>query len=455
MFRSLRIRNYRLWFTGALVSNVGTWMQRTAQSWLVFDELTDHDATAMGVVMALQFVPQLLLAPYAGVLADRYDRRRILVITQGVMALLALGLGILLLLDLAQLPTVYAFALGLGIVATFDAPVRQTFVSEMVPDTYVSNAVALNSTSFNSARLIGPAVAGVLVAAVGTGWVFMINTLTFAAMICAIVLIDAAELRPAPRARRARGQIREGIGYVLHRPDLVAVMSTIFMIGTFGMNFAVFLAAMGGSVFGRGSEEFGVLNSILAVGTLTGALLSARRARARLRYIFLGCVAFAITCLGAATAPTLWVFALWLIPCGIASLTIMTTANAYVQTTTAPAMRGRVMSLYMAIFMGGTPIGAPTVGWLTDTLGARWGMGAAVLAGVVGALIGACFAWRLRRERQLAASSTATPAPSAAAAPSSEHGTANEPAPRDPTGTPDAPPAADGPAAAPGTTPRG
>ncbi|MBX7558255.1 MFS transporter, partial [Streptomyces sp. tea 10] len=163
--------------------------------WLVFDELTDHDATAMGVVMALQFVPQLLLAPYAGVLADRYDRRRILVITQGVMALLALGLGILLLLDVAQLPTVYAFALGLGIVATFDAPVRQTFVSEMVPDTHVSNAVALNSTSFNSARLIGPAVAGVLVAAVGTGWVFMINTLTFAAMICAIVLIDAAKLR--------------------------------------------------------------------------------------------------------------------------------------------------------------------------------------------------------------------------------------------------------------------
>ena len=165
MFRSLRIRNYRLWFTGALVSNIGTWMQRTAQSWLVFDELTDHDSTAMGVVMALQFVPQLLLAPYAGVLADRYDRRRILVLTQGIMALLAAALGTLLLLDLAGLSTVYVFALALGVVATFDAPVRQTFVSEMVPDTHLSNAVALNSTSFNSARLIGPAVAGVLVAA--------------------------------------------------------------------------------------------------------------------------------------------------------------------------------------------------------------------------------------------------------------------------------------------------
>ena len=195
MFRSLSVRNYRLWFLGAFVSNIGTWMQRTAQSWLVFDELTDHDATAMGVVMALQFVPQLVLAPYAGVLADRYDRRRILVVTQGAMALLAAGLGVLLLLGLAELPTVYVFALALGIVATFDAPVRQTFVSEMVPETHLSNAVALNSTSFNSARLIGPAVAGVLVAAVGTGWVFMINTLTFGAMIWAISLIDDARLR--------------------------------------------------------------------------------------------------------------------------------------------------------------------------------------------------------------------------------------------------------------------
>ncbi|HBH55586.1 MAG TPA: MFS transporter [Kocuria sp.] len=394
MFRSLRIRNYRLWFTGALVSNIGTWMQRTAQSWLVFDELTDHDATAMGVVMALQFVPQLVLAPYAGVLADRYDRRRILVVTQGVMALLAAALGALLLLGVAELGTVYGFALALGIVATFDAPVRQTFVSEMVPDTHLSNAVALNSTSFNSARLIGPAVAGVLVAAVGTGWVFMLNTLTFAAMIWAIVLIDGTRLRPSPRARRARGQIREGVGYVLHRPDLVAVMSTIFMIGTFGMNFAVYLAAMAGSVFGQGSEEFGVLNSVLAVGTVTGALLSARRERARLRYVFIGCAAFAVSCLGAATAPALWLFAVWLVPCGVSSLTIMTTANAYVQSTTSPTMRGRVMSLYMAIFMGGTPIGAPVVGWLTDTLGARWGMGSAVLAGLSGALIGAWYAWR-------------------------------------------------------------
>lgn len=404
MFRSLRIRNYRLWFAGALISNVGTWMQRTAQSWLVFDELTDHDATAMGVVMALQFVPQLLLAPYAGVIADRYDRRRILTVTQAGMGLLAAGLGLLLLSGVATLPTVYAFALGLGIVSTFDSPVRQTFVSEMVPDSHLSNAVALNSTSFNSARLIGPAVAGVLVAAIGTGWVFMINTVTFAAMIAAILAIDANRLRLLPKTTRGRGQIREGMAYVVHRPDIVAVLATIFVIGTFGMNFSVYLAAMAGSEFGQGAQEFGVLNSVLALGTVTGALLSARRERARLRYLFAGCVAFGVSCLGAATAPNLTVFAVWLVPCGVSSLTIMTTANAYVQTTTSPVMRGRVMSLYMAIFMGGTPVGAPVVGWLTDVLGARWGMGSAVAAGFLGSLIGAVFFAWLRRARAASSS---------------------------------------------------
>ena len=389
MFRSLKIRNYRLWFTGALVSNIGTWMQRTAQSWLVFDELTDHDATAMGVVMALQFLPQLLLAPYAGVTADRYDRRRILLVTQTLMGVLAAGLGLMVLFGVADLVTVYAFALGLGIVATFDAPVRQTFVSEMVPDTHLSNAVALNSTSFN----------GVLVAAIGSGWVFLLNTVTFAAMIAAILAINDKQLRLMPKTKRGRGQIREGMAYVVHRPDLVAVMATIFMIGTFGMNFAVYLAAMAGSEFGRGSQEFGVLNSMLAVGTVTGALLAAKRARARLRFLFAGCIAFALSTLGAATAPSLVIFALWLIPSGVSAMTIMTTANAYVQSTTSPVMRGRVMSLYMAIFMGGTPIGAPAVGWLTDTLGARWGMGSAVAAGLIGAAIGAWFFWRLRKEQ--------------------------------------------------------
>jgi len=399
MFRSFRFRNYRVWFLGALVSNIGTWMQRTAQSWLVFDELTDHDATAMGVVTALQFLPQLFLAPYAGVLADRLDRRRLLLWTQAGMAVLAAALGVLVLSGAATLWLVYALALGLGVVSTLDAPVRQTFVSEMVDDVYLSNAVALNSTSFNAARMIGPAVAGLLVASVGSGWVFLLNTLTFGAMIAAILAIRQGELRRLPRSGRGRGQIREGIAYVVHRPDILAVMVTIFLIGTFGLNFAVFLAAMAGPVFGQGSEVFGVLNSVLAVGTVAGALLSARRRRARLRYVYGGSAVFGLACLGAATAPSLPLFALWLVPCGLSSLTIMTTANAYVQTTTSPVMRGRVMSLYMAIFMGGTPIGAPVVGWITDALGARWGMGVAVAAGVAGAAVGLVFWLRVRAAR--------------------------------------------------------
>lgn len=399
MFRSFRFRNYRVWFLGALVSNIGTWMQRTAQSWLVFDELTDHDATAMGVVTALQFLPQLFLAPYAGVLADRLDRRRLLLWTQAGMAVLAAALGVLVLSGAATLWLVYALALGLGVVSTLDAPVRQTFVSEMVDDVYLSNAVALNSTSFNAARMIGPAVAGLLVASVGSGWVFLLNTLTFGAMIAAILAIRPGELRRLPRSGRGRGQIREGIAYVVHRPDILAVMATIFLIGTFGLNFAVFLAAMAGPVFGQGSEVFGVLNSVLAVGTVAGALLSARRRRARLRYVYGGSAVFGLACLGAATAPSLPLFALWLVPCGLSSLTIMTTANAYVQTTTSPVMRGRVMSLYMAIFMGGTPVGAPVVGWITDALGARWGMGVAVAAGVAGAAVGLVFWLRVRAAR--------------------------------------------------------
>ncbi|MFF0989217.1 MFS transporter [Kocuria nitroreducens] len=402
MFRSFRFRNYRLWFLGALVSNIGTWMQRTAQSWLVFDELSDHDATAMGVVTALQFLPQLFLAPWAGVLADRLDRRRLLLWTQTSMAVLAAGLGALVLADAATLWHVYGFALALGVVSTLDAPVRQTFVSEMVDDAYLSNAVALNATSFNTARMIGPAVAGVLVASIGSGWVFLLNTLTFGAMLAAVLAIRTDELRGMPRSGRGRGQIREGLAYVGNRPDIVAVLVTIFLIGTFGLNFAVFLAAMAGPEFGRGSETFGLLNSVLAVGTVAGALLSARRRSARLRYVYGGSAVFALSCLGAATAPTLLLFALWLIPCGLSSLTIMTTANAYVQSTTSPVMRGRVMSLYMAIFMGGTPIGAPVVGWITDALGARWGMGVAVAAGLGGALVGFVVWLRLRAERAAA-----------------------------------------------------
>jgi MFS family permease len=278
-FKSLHILNYRIWFLGALVSNIGTWMQRTAQDWLVFAHLTAHDAGAVGITMALQLGPQLFLAPVAGLLADRFNRKRLLVLTQSAMALLSAGLGILVVSGAAQLWHVYAFALMLGVVSAVDAPVRQTFVSELVRDDYLPNAVALNSASFNVARMIGPAVAGVLTAVVGPGWVFLINTLTFVAMLLSLAKIPAASLRQLPRARAGKGRIREGLRYVRFRPDLIVVLVAIFIVGTLGLNFALFIAAMVGTEFGLDAGAFGLMNSIMAIGSVAGALLSAGRGK--------------------------------------------------------------------------------------------------------------------------------------------------------------------------------
>ncbi len=388
MFRSLAGANYRIWFAGALVSNVGTWMQRTAQDWIVLTQLTDHDAAAVGIVMALQMGPQLLLVPFSGLIADRLDRRRTLMVTQASMAILGLWLGILVLAGVAELWQVYVFALLLGIVSAVDAPVRQTFVSELVVESNLSNAVALNSASFNSARMIGPAVAGVLVAVVGAGWVFIINAVTFGAVIVSLRYIRAGTLRKSTRAPRGRGQLLEGFRYVRGRPDILMIMIMVFIIGTLGLNFAIFTATMASVEFGQGSAGFGLLSSILAVGSVAGALLSARRERPRIRLTVFAALAFGLTCALAAVMPTYLTFALVLILVGLSAQTLMTTANATVQTTTAPEMRGRVMALYMAVFMGGTPIGAPLVGWVANEFGPRWAIGLAGLSGVVAAAIG-------------------------------------------------------------------
>jgi len=394
MFRSLSVANYRIWFAGALVSNIGTWMQRTAQDWIVLTMLTDHNATAVGIVMALQFGPQLLLMPWSGLIADRFNRRRLLIVTQSLMGVLALGLGLIVVAGVAQLWHVYIFALGLGIVAAIDSPARQTFVSELVPDSSLSNAVALNSASFNGARLIGPAVAGLLTVAVGAGWVFLINAVTFAATVFAMTLLHTGELRSQPRAPRKRGQLMAGFRYVSHRPDIVVVLIAVFLIGTFGLNFAIFTATMATVEFHMGAGEFGLLSSIMAIGSVAGALLSARRSRPRLRLVVAGAALFGVACGIAAVMPTYLSFAVSLVFVGLFSLTLMTTANAYVQTTTKPAMRGRVMALYMAIFAGGTPLGAPFVGWVADRFGPRWALGVAALSGILAA--GAMLFWLIR-----------------------------------------------------------
>lgn len=394
MFRSLQFFNYRIWFIGALVSNVGTWMQRTAQDWLVYDILTDQDATAMGIVLALQLGPQLLLAPWAGLIADSFDRRRILMVTQLAMAFLGVALGLLVLANVAELWHVYGFALALGLVSAVDAPARQTFVSDVVRDDFLPNAVALNSASFNVARMVGPAIAGLLIVAVGPGWVFEINALTFGAMLIALMRVRREELRDVPKAPPGKGRIRAGMRYVRYRPDILMVLVAVFLIGTFGLNFAVFIAVMARTEFGQDAGVFGVLSSVLAIGSVAGSLLSARRDRPRLRFIFGAAGAFGVTSLLAALAPTLWLFGLALIPVGFAALTIVTSANAYVQTTTDPVMRGRVMALYFAIFLGGTPLGAPIVGWVADTAGPRWSLGVAALAGLLTAAIG--LIWKVR-----------------------------------------------------------
>jgi MFS family permease len=405
IFRSLGIFNYRLWFFGALVSNIGTWMQRTAQDWIVLTKLTDHDAAAVGITMALQFGPQLLLMPVSGLIADRVNRRKLLMITQISMAMLGAGLGVIVLMNVATLWEVYAFAFALGVVAAIDAPVRQTFVSELVAEKSIPNAVALNSASFNGARLIGPAVAGILIASIGSGWVFIINAGTFAATMAALILIRPSELTLAVKVARKRGQIRAGWKYVGSRPDIVVVLIMVFLVGTFGFNFPIFTATMAVQ-FHQGADGFGVLSSIMAIGSVLGALLAARREKPRIFVVTFAAAAFGFTCLVAAFMPTYWSFAVSLIVVGLSSLTMVTSANAYVQTTTAPAMRGRVMALYMAIFAGGTPLGAPIVGWVANIAGPRWALGVASASGfaaAAAALIWIIVARHLRLHRDSAA----------------------------------------------------
>jgi len=403
-FRSLRGYNYRVWAGGAAVSNVGTWMQRTAQDWIVLTQLTRHNAAAVGIVMALQFGPQLLLLPLTGWAADHLDRRKLLMVTQATMGALALGLGLLTLTGLVQLWHVYVFALLLGCVAAFDAPARQTFVSELVTEIDLQNAVALNSTSFNAARMIGPAVAGVLIAAVGTGWVFVINAASYVAVIGAMRMLRVHELHLRQRAVRTRGSFLEGFRYVWRRPDLKAVLFMLFLIGTFGLNFPIFISTMSVTVFHAGAHQYGLLSSIMAIGSVMGALLAARRDKPRMGVLVVGASVFGAGCALAALMPGYWLFGMTLIVVGVAAQTFTTTVNSWVQLSTEPAMRGRVLAILLAILLGCTPMGAPLVGWVADAFGARWAMGVAALSGLAAAIVGWRYLSLYHRSSQVGAS---------------------------------------------------
>ncbi len=386
--RSLGIYNYRIWFGGAFVSNIGTWMQRTAQDWLVLTQLTHNSGSALGIVMALQFGPQLLFLPWTGSTADRFDRRRLVMIAQTVMGTLSLILGTLTIFGAVQLWQVYVFAFLFGATSAFEAPARQAFISELVGDARLANAIALNSTSFNLARMIGPAVAGLCIAAWGTGWAFVINGLSFVAVFISMRWLRLSDIQFHKRAAGVRGGFIETLRYLRTRRDLMALLAIIFILGTFGMNFPIYISTMATREFGAGAGRYGLLVSAMAVGTTSGAFIAAGLERPTLARVSGAAAGFGAALGVAALMPNYWLFAAMLVVVGVGALSVLNASSSLLQLSTDSAMRGRVIALRLAIAAGGTPIGAPLVGWVADRFGPRWSLGVGAVAGLVAAAIG-------------------------------------------------------------------
>ncbi|MGX7677801.1 MFS transporter [Jatrophihabitans sp. DSM 45814] len=395
-FQSLRVRNYRLYAGGQLVSLTGTWAQRVAQDWLVL-QLT-NSGTALGIVTALQFGPSLLLSMYGGALADRGNKRRLLLFTQTSIALTALVLGLLDVSGLVQIWHVMALAAVLGVAGAIDTPIRQSFVVEMVGQEDLPNAVALNATIFNLARIIGPAIAGVLISAVGTGWAFIGNAASSIAVLAGLLLMRPAELFPSKPVVREPGQYRAALRYVTSRSDLILPMVLVFVVGTFGMNFQITIALIAKQVFHRGADAYGLLSTLLAVGATLGALGGTfRRKRPSRTFLILSAVGFGVFEIIASVMPSFALMGAALVPAGAAMIVFAQSANAMVQLGVEPTMRGRVMALYLICFLGGTPAGAPIVGWVAEQFGPRWGMlGGGIISLVITIAIGL---WLVARRR--------------------------------------------------------
>ena len=371
-FAAFALPNYRIFTAGALVSNVGTWMQRVAQDWLVLD-LSGGSGVAVGITTALQFVGMLALSTYAGVIADRFDRRRILLVTQTWLALCAAALGLLAITGLAETWHVYLIAFLFGLGTAFDNPARQAFVYELVGPDRLPNAIGLNSASFHAARIVGPALAGFMIAGFGTGWAILSNAVTYLAFLLALRLLDPWQLQVESRTARSRGQIREGIAYVRRHRQILLALGVALFVGMFGMNFQLTSALMAQQEFGLGAEQYGLLGTFVAVGSLTGALLAARRTQAPSgRFVVGAALAFGAIEVVAGLMPTYATFAAVLPVMGLACLLTLTAANASVQLRVDPALRGRVMALYATVLLGGTPIGAPIIGWVGEAFGPRW-----------------------------------------------------------------------------------
>ncbi len=397
-FAALRVRNYRLFASGQVVSLVGTWMQRVAQDWLVL-ELSGGSPVALGVAAALQFGPTLLLSLWGGAIADRYDKRRLLIGLQIGMGACALVLGLLDVAGLVTLAQVYVLCVLLGCFSALDGPVRQSFAGEMVGSGSLANAVALNSMTFNTARIVGPAIAGLLVAAVGTGWVFMINAATFVAVLAGLFAMRSAEMHAYARAPRERGAVRAGLREVRRHPDVVLLLVLVFFVSTLGINFFVTLAIVARNVFGRGAESYGLLTSALGLGCLLGAFGAARRVgRPRLRTVLVAAAVFGVCELAAGLMPNYALVALLLVPTGAAQLLFTSAANAAVQLGVDESVRGRVMGLWMLVLLGGTPAGGPALGWLAEEFGGRAPLVLGGAASVVAAL--AAGLWVVLRRRR-------------------------------------------------------
>src|SRR5581483_2339469 len=409
-FHSLRVRNYRLFFFSQLISLSGTWMQTTAQSWLVLDLTGEKSAGfALGLMMALQFLPLLLFGVWGGLVADRLDKRRTLIWTQSAAAVLAVALWVIVLTGAVQLWMIYVLAFLLGVVTVFDNPTRQAFVIEMVGADDGANAVGLNSAVFNGARLVGPAIAGVSIHAIGISPSFLLNAVSFIPVVAALGLMRTHELvRHAPLAR-SKGQVREGLRYVWDTPALRSTLLLVTVVATFGFNFIIVLPLLAKYEFHGGAGLYGLLLAVMAGGSLVGALFAAARARPSRPLLVGSAAAFSVLAMLVAVAPNAVWAAILLVPMGAFSMMFIATANSALQLTSRHEMRGRVMALYALVFLGSTPIGGPFIGWISQEWGSRAGLfigGALSLAAAIPA------AWSLRRElRREASEVVALPAP--------------------------------------------
>ena len=398
IFRSLRSRNYRFYVSGQILANTGAWVQRIAQDWLVL-QLSHNNGAALGITTGLQFLPILLFGLWGSALGDRFPKRRVLLVTQVLMGCLAAVLGVLTVTGLVQIWEVFAVAFLLGVVVVVDNPTRQTFVVEMVGPKLLTNAVGLNSASFNLARIAGPALAGALIVVIGTGPLFFVNAISFVGPIVALLLMRTSELRRVPPIPREDGKIQQGLQYVRERPELILPMVVIAFVATFGMNMQVTTALFATNVFHQGAGTYGLLTAAVAVGSVMGALVSARRTRPTRKMLVAAALGVGLLELVAGLMPTYQTFLLLLVPIGLTSLVLITMANSTVQLNSTDQMRGRVMALYLLVSMGGAPIGAPFVGWVSDTFGARWSLLSGGVISVVATLfaVGLFFLLRDRR----------------------------------------------------------